>query len=157
MAISNRALARLGEKYARVSRLGGVGYHVDRTTRIVKETAEVVGGGALIGFVRGKLEDKASGQWELPMVKGVDAELLIGAGGALLAFVGARHLGGFDKDLSRVSSGILAHYAGQVARKYASTGTLTVFAGAGEPPAPQLAGESVEFGADLSSVLRDTI
>jgi hypothetical protein len=88
-------------------------------------------GAAAFGFLRGKLEDKASGAWNVPGTQ-IDWEAV-----AVLA-VGALALGGgmISKDLkklegpaSHVAAGILGHYVGQLARKMGHTGKFSLVAG----------------------------
>jgi hypothetical protein len=91
-----------------------------------KVVAETVGSAIVVGFVRGKME-AADGSWNIPGT-GVDIEGVAG-----LALVGAalsrKVFGKHDADAIQAGSGILAHYAGQLARKFAKTGTFSLVAG----------------------------
>lgn len=91
-----------------------------------KVIGETVGGAVVVGFVRGKME-AADGSWNIPGT-GVDIEGVAGitiVGMALSRKVFGKH----DADAMQVGAGILAHYAGQVARKFAKTGTFSLVAG----------------------------
>ncbi len=91
-----------------------------------KVVAETVGAATVVGFVRGKME-AADGSWNIPGtsvdIEGVAGLALIGA--ALSRKVFGKH----DADALQAGSGILAHYAGQLARKFAKTGTFSLVAG----------------------------
>ncbi len=91
-----------------------------------KVVAETVGAATVMGFVRGKME-AADGSWNIPGtsvdVEGVAGLAIIGA--ALSRKVFGRH----DADALQAGAGILAHYAGQLARKFAKTGTFSLIAG----------------------------
>lgn len=100
----------------------------------VTNKALVVGqgwaGGAAIGFLRGKFEDPATGTWNLPGTQ-VDIEML-----ALVALAGVALAGDsfglkkYQGHAAAVAAGVGGHYAGQVARKFARTGKLSLVAGA---------------------------
>jgi hypothetical protein len=88
-------------------------------------------GAAAFGFLRGKLEDKTTGAWNVPGTQ-IDWEAV-----AVLA-CGALALGGgmISKDLKKlegpathVAAGILGHYVGQLARKMGHTGKFSLVAG----------------------------
>lgn len=102
-------------------------------------TGEALGGAAAMGFVRGKMEE-ADGTFNIPGTT-VDAEAITG-----LALVGvglADLLRDHSKHALYVGAGILSHYSGQVARKYAKTGTLSLVAGGGsEEGAPFVGGRN---------------
>jgi hypothetical protein len=92
--------------------------------------AEVVGGAGIVGFMRGKFE-KSDGSWGVPGVESVDAELAIGAALLIPAFL-PKYFGKYGDDFANVGAGVLAHYAGQVGRKFAKTGKLDLVAGGGD-------------------------
>lgn len=95
------------------------------------EVAETVGGAAVMGFIRGKFEDKATGKFVIPGTE-VDIELAAGLGLVGLSF--AEYLGKYNQDGMNVGLGVLAHYLGQVGRKYAETGTFSLsIAGSSHP------------------------
>lgn len=91
-----------------------------------KVVGETVGGAVVIGFVRGKME-AADGSWNIPGTS-VDIEGVVGLGlvGAALS---RKVFGKHDADALQVGAGVLAHYAGQLARKFAKTGQFTLIAG----------------------------
>lgn len=95
----------------------------------MKKMAEIVGGGAAIGFVRGKMEKDGS-SFTIPGTQ-IDYELAAGLGltGAALFEV----FGKYDEDALNVGSGILAHYAGQVMRNYGKTDAFALVAGHNYP------------------------
>jgi len=84
---------------------------------------EVVGGAGIVGFARGKLEDKSTGKWVIPGTE-IDIELATGLGLTAAAF--GEYLGKYNQDGMHVGLGILAHYVGQVGRKSAETGTFSL-------------------------------
>jgi hypothetical protein len=95
----------------------------------MKKMAEIVGGGAAIGFVRGKME-KDGGAFTIPGTQ-IDIELAVGLGltGAALFEV----FGKYDEDALNVGAGVLAHYAGQVFRNYGKTDAFALVAGHNYP------------------------
>lgn len=129
--ISEAQIARIQNAYASAKASGR------RTLEIAKEKellqfAETLGGAALMGFVRGKMEAD-DGTWQIGPIP-VDAELLIGGTIAAAAIAGKMSskfdvLGKYNSDALAISSGILAHYTGQLARKYGKTGTFSMVAG----------------------------
>lgn len=87
-----------------------------------------VAGAAALGFVRGKLEDKTSGAWNVPGTQ-IDWEAV-----AVVA-LGALALGGgmISKDLKKletpathVATAVAGHYIGQLARKMGRTGQFSL-------------------------------
>jgi hypothetical protein len=95
----------------------------------MKKIAEVVGGGAAMGFVRGKMEKDGSA-FTIPGTA-IDMELAVGLGltGAALFEV----FGKYDDDALNVGSGVLAHYAGQVFRNFGKTDSFALVAGHNYP------------------------
>lgn len=78
-----------------------------------------------VGFARGKFE-KADGSWNIPGTS-IDIELaggLLGVGAAMLDLFGR-----YDSHVLNMSQGVLAHYVGQISRKWAKTGNLGFVAG----------------------------
>jgi hypothetical protein len=110
-ALKNRGSKRRGKK-------GGGAL---RTKALVIATAEAAGGAAVVGYLRGKAEEKS----EEFKVFGIDGELVIGA--ALLALPMVKQLKKLPipipkNDLVNVGMGILASYAGQIGREFGATG-----------------------------------
>ena len=91
-----------------------------------KTVGETVGGAIVVGFVRGKME-AADGSWNIPGTS-VDIEGVVGLG-LIGAALSRKVFGKHDADAMQVGSGVLAHYAGQLARKFAKTGTFSLVAG----------------------------
>jgi hypothetical protein len=92
------------------------------------EVLETVGAAALVGYARGKMEDKTTGKWVIPGTE-IDMELALGvalAGTAFASETMGKFLGKYDQDAMRAGLGILAHYAGQIGRKTAETGTFSL-------------------------------
>lgn len=141
--ISETQLARLGNavssRDAMISRLKEQAKSKDVQNNAMA-LATAGAGAAAFGFLRGKMEDKTTGAWNVPGLN-VDVEAI-----AILA-IGALALGGgmIDKSLKKyeahatnVCSGILGHYVGQLARKMAHTGKFSLVAGQSQMylPAP---------------------
>lgn len=96
--------------------------------KVAIEVVETVGAAAAMGFIRGKLEDKTTGKFVIPGTE-IDIELAVGVGLTGAAFASetmGKFLGKYDQDAMRVGLGILAHYAGQIGRKTAETGTFSL-------------------------------
>lgn len=91
-----------------------------------KVVAETVGAATVIGFVRGKME-AADGSWAIPGTS-VDIEGVLGIG-LIGAALSRKVFGKHDQDALQCGAGILAHYAGQLSRKFAKTGQFTLVAG----------------------------
>lgn len=91
--------------------------------------AEVVGGAAAMGFVRGKLE-KDDGTFNWPFMD-VDIQLSVGLAGVMASLAGVVPKP-YESHVLAVSSGILASWSAQVAEKCAKTGEFTLV-GAGAP------------------------
>lgn len=91
-----------------------------------KVVGETVGSAIVMGFVRGKME-AADGSWNIPGTT-VDVELVAGLG-IIGAALSRKVFGKHDADAMQAGAGVLAHYAGQIARKFAKTGTFSLIAG----------------------------
>jgi len=155
----SRVQGALGSMAARASRAAEKAKA--KTVQMTK-MAEIVGGGAAMGYVRGKME--TGGVWNVPGTT-LDIELLAGIGlsGAAMFEV----FGKWDEDALNVGGGILAHYFGQVMRKYGNTGDFALVAGHNYPyhgsiggqTAPGLiaGGASSLIGADMSDALRSAL
>lgn len=95
----------------------------------VKKAAEIVGGGAAIGFIRGKYEKDGS-QFVIP---GTTIDIELAAGLALAGAALFEVFGKYDEDALNVGAGMLAHYAGQVFRNYGKTDAFVAVAGHNYP------------------------
>lgn len=92
------------------------------------------GAAGLVGFLRGKLADKASGQWKLPG-SNWDAEAAIVALLGMIA-LGGKHVG-LGEYRGMAALGALAvgsHYLGEVGQQFAKSGELRLTIGHGVPP-----------------------
>lgn len=79
-------------------------------------TMECVGGAAAMGYLRGWRE-KGGNQFT---IMGADIEMITG-----ISLIGMSYFdlfGKWDKDVLNIGNGIMAHYTGQVARKFAVQG-----------------------------------
>jgi hypothetical protein len=130
--ISESQMAKLKEKFAQGK--ASLSNYKKRMTREKKsdqvfQVATAVGAAGAMGFLRGKQED-ASGVWNVPVVK-MDVEMIAG-----VAAVGAGFFEVLGDKMSthalNAGVGILAHYGGQVARKFAKTGDFSQVAGSPE-------------------------
>jgi hypothetical protein len=93
----------------------------------IKTVAEVVGAAGIMGFARGKLE-APDGSFNVPGTN-VDVELAVGlalTGAGMLEALGKSSM---NEDILNAGSGVLAHYVGQIARKWGKTGTFSPIAG----------------------------
>jgi hypothetical protein len=117
-----RVQATMGSLAARANRAKEM---AARQAGHVKTLAEIAGGAAAIGFLRGKYEADGS-TFTIPGTT-IDIELAAGLGlaGAALFEV----FGKYDDDALNVGAGILAHYAGQVFRNYGKTSSFSAVAG----------------------------
>ena len=90
------------------------------------DTTEIVGGAALAGAIRGRLEDE-SGAFNIPGTT-MDAEL---AGALLLVGIGLTPYAPkkLERHIANVGNGALAHYVGQVARNSVKNKSFTMMAG----------------------------
>lgn len=112
-------IQRLKEQLKSPARMGG---------------AIAVGGitAGLVGYARGSLEDKATGQWNVP---GTEADVeLVTCVVMLAASLGApvffKGLDPVMPYLGAATTGVVGHYMGQVGRKWAKTGKFSLIAGA---------------------------
>lgn len=95
-------------------------------------------GGAGFGFVRGKYE-APNGAWNVPGTT-IDVEAVaivaltaLSLGGGMLH----KSLKKLEGPATHVTAGVLGHYAGQLARKFAKTGAFSLVAGGyGMLPSP---------------------
>lgn len=119
----SRVQATIGSLSARANRAKAA---AEKQANNMMKVAEIVGAGAAIGFVRGKMEK--TGDFNIPGTQ-IDIELAVGLGltGASLFEV----FGKWDDDALNVGSGVLAHYAGQVFRNWGKTDSFALVAGHG--------------------------
>lgn len=126
----------------------------DRARKKAKEKAtemtymlEMVGGAGAMGFVRGKMEEP-DGSWNIPGTT-IDIEMVAGLGlvGAALFDL----FGKWDDDALMVGGGVLAHYTGQVFRKFGKTGDFALVAGHNYPSAAH--GGAASIGTSAESLL----
>lgn len=148
--ISETQLARLGEQVNQ-SRALALRLKEQLKSKATQDNAVVLataaGGAAGFGYLRGRLE-AASGAWNIPGTT-IDYEAV-----AVLA-LGALALGGgmiskgfkkFEGPATHVCAGVLGHYAGQLARKFAKSGQFSLVAGDyGMLPSPGAGDRSTSF------------
>lgn len=91
----------------------------------MKQVLEVVGAAGALGFLRGKMEE-ADGAWNIP---GTTIDIEMAAGLLLVGTAFFDIFGKYDEDVLNAGGGVLAHYAGQVFRKFGKTGQLSLVAG----------------------------
>lgn len=106
----------------------------DKLARVAKESkvvtiGEGLAGAGIVGYARGRLEDKATGAWNVPGTT-VDIEMLTVLGLAGVALAGdALGLKKWTGHAANVVTGVGGHYFGQVMRKWAATGNFSLIAG----------------------------
>jgi hypothetical protein len=106
----------------------------ERQIGVARFSAEAVLTAALMGYARGYIEKRGPDSKFVIPYTNADAELVLGLGGLGGALVGGKYLGRYEEDVLAASLGMLSHYAGQVGRQSAITGTFSAVAGAGEVP-----------------------
>ncbi len=82
-------------------------------------------------FIRGKLEDKATGAWNIPGTQ-IDYEVLAVGVACALALGGGmmgKQFKKYEDVATHAASGLLGHYVGQLARKIGRTGSFSLVAG----------------------------
>jgi len=127
----SRVQATIGSLSAKANRAKAA---AEKQADNMMKVAEIVGAGAAIGFVRGKMEKPdasgIAGVFNIPGTQ-IDIEMAVGLGltGASLFEV----FGKWDDDALNVGSGVLAHYAGQVFRNWGKTDSFALVAGAHGP------------------------
>jgi len=106
-------------------------------TNKVTTIGEGLGAAAAVGYARGKFEDRATGQWNVPGTD-IDVEMLVVVALAGVALAGeAVGLKKFQAHAASMAAGVGGHYAGQVARKMAQTGKFSLIAGSSVGALPQ--------------------
>lgn len=150
--ISDTQLAKLGNavstRDAAIARLREQVKSKDVQTNAVA-LATAGAGAAAFGFLRGKLEDKTSGAWNIPGTQ-IDWEAVAVLGIAAVALGGgmmSKSLKRLEAPATHVASGILGHYVGQLARKMGHTGTFSLVAGQSQMylPPPGNASNSLSY------------
>lgn len=125
--ISDAQLARVQSSFGSMkSKVDRAKAKAEEKAGEFKQLAEVTGAAAAMGFIRGKMEDKATGAFNIPGTS-IDIELI-----AALALIGTSMLdmfGKYDEDVLNAGSGIMAHYAGQMFRHWGKTGNFALIAG----------------------------
>lgn len=93
-----------------------------------------MGAAAVVGFIRSKFEDPATGQWNVPGTTW-DAEATAFVALAAVAF-GGQYVGleGWKSYAALAAIGVGSHYAGEVGRRFGKTGKLDFHVGSGVPP-----------------------
>lgn len=131
--IQESQLARLGEQ-VNSSRALAARLKEQLKSKGVQDNAVVLGtaglGAAGFGYLRGRLE-AANGAWNIPGTT-IDYEALAVVALGALALGGGMISKSFKKleaPATHVAAGVLGHYVGQLARKFAKTGSLSLVAG----------------------------
>jgi hypothetical protein len=142
-----------GELQHSIERLGG-GREIDR-----KDEGEVnfaalgpmagsMGAAGVVGFVRAKLENPSTGQWNVPGTDW-DAEAVLFLVSAAVALGGS--FVGVDSQYRSYAAigaiGIGSHYLGEIGRRYGKTGKLDWHVGAGVPPWDPTSYDPTQFSA----------
>lgn len=106
-----------------------------------------MGTAAIVGFVRSKLEDPVTGQWNVPGTTW-DAEATAFVALAAIAF-GGQFVGldGWRSYAALGAIGVGSHYAGEIARRFGKTGKLDFHVGGGVPPWDATSFDPSQFGA----------
>lgn len=148
--LSDSALARLGNqitsKDSTIARL-----REQCKSKAVQDNAimlaTAVGAAGGFGFLRGKMEG-ANGAWNVPGTQ-IDWEAVAVVALGTLAVAGgmiSRDLKKLEAPAAHAAAGIAGHYVGQLARKFAKTGTFSLVAGhAPYLPSPGNATDSLSF------------
>lgn len=112
----------------------------------VFEALGTMGTAALIGLVRSKLEDRATGEWLIPGTRwDAEACVFLGLGAVALGgeYVG---LGEYRSYAALAALGVGSHFVGEVARRFGKTGELSFKVGEGVPPYDPTSFDPTQFG-----------
>ncbi len=131
--IQESQLARLGEQVNQ-SRALAARLRDQLKSKVTQDNAVALAtagaGAAGFGYLRGRLE-AGNGAWNIPGTT-IDYEAVavvaltaIALGGGMLS----KSFKKFEAPATHVASGVLGHYLGQLARKFAKTGSLSLVAG----------------------------
>jgi hypothetical protein len=120
-------------------------------SKATQDNAIVLGtagaGAAAFGYLRGRLEG-STGAWNVPGTT-IDYEAVAVVALTALALGGgmvSKSLKKLEGPATHVAAGVLGHYLGQLARKFAKTNTFSLVAGGyGLLPSPGAGDESVSY------------
>lgn len=133
--ISETQLARLGEQ-VNSSRALANRLREQLKSKATQDNAVVLGtaaaGAAGFGYLRGRLEAQ-NGAWNIPGTT-IDYEAVAVVALAALALGGgmvSKSLKKLEGPATHVAAGITGHYLGQLARKFAKSGSFSLVAGQG--------------------------
>lgn len=148
--ISETQLARLGEQVNQ-SRALAARLKDQLKSKATQDNAVVLAtaaaGAAGFGYLRGRLE-AANGAWNIPGTT-IDYEAVAVVAVTALALGGglvSKSLKKLEAPATHVASGIAGHYLGQLARKFAKTGSFSLVAGGyGMLPSPGAGERSLSF------------
>lgn len=148
--ISETQLARLGEQVNQ-SRALAQRLREQLKSKATQDNAVVLAsataGAAGFGYLRGRLE-AANGAWNIPGTT-IDYEAVACVALTALALGGGMISKGFKRfeaPATSVAAGVLGHYAGQLARKFAKSGSFSLVAGGyGMLPSPGAGDRSPGF------------
>ncbi|HWO10224.1 MAG TPA: hypothetical protein VNN80_12110 [Polyangiaceae bacterium] len=161
--IQESQLARLGEQVNRSNALASrlreqLKSKATQDNAVVLATAGA--GAAGFGYLRGRME-APSGAWNVPGTT-IDVEAVAVVALTALALGGGmlhKSLKKLEEPATHVAAGVLGHYAGQLARKFAKTGAFSLVAGSyGMQPSPGAGDRSISFRqTQLSAPFSDPI
>lgn len=161
--ISETQLARLGEQVNQ-SRALAARLRDQLKSKATQDNAVVLAsataGAAGFGYLRGRLE-APNGAWNIPGTT-IDYEAVACVALTALALGGGMISKGFKRfegPATSVAAGVLGHYAGQLARKFAKSGSFSLVAGGyGMLPSPGAGDRSPGFRqTQLSAPFADPI
>lgn len=148
--IAESQLARLGEQVNQ-SRALALRLKEQLKSKATQDNAMVLAlagaGGGGFGYLRGRLE-ASNGAWNVPGTT-IDYEAVavvaltaLSLGGGMIS----KSLKKFEAPVTHVTAGVLGHYLGQLGRKFAKTGSLSLVAGGyGMLPSPGAGDRSLSF------------
>lgn len=148
--IQESQLARLGAEVNQ-SRALAARLRDQLKSKATQDNAVVLltAGGAAAGFgyLRGRME-AANGAWNIPgTTVDIEAVAVVALTGlALGAGMVSKSLKKFEGPATHAAAGVVGHYLGQLARKFAKTGTFSLVAGGyGMLPSPGAGERSLSF------------
>lgn len=148
--ISETQLAKLGEQ-VNSSKALAARLRDQLKSKATQDNAMVLAfagaGAAGFGYLRGRLEAQ-NGAWNVPGTT-IDYEAVAVVGLTALALGGSmlsKSLKKFEAPATHVAAGVLGHYVGQLARKFAKTGSFSLVAGGyGMLPSPGAGERSLSY------------